>query len=531
MTLSRGEALAPVKTAVRYRFVVPQLCVVGSLPELGGWAPQQAPAMMWHEGHQWALEVALPQESFEFKIVVAEGGVVKWEGGSNRVIQTDEGEGNVPVEIVVWLTCHFNATASTQLQLAVPRGSVQGAYETSKATLEFLRRRRSKLGQDAEQADSSAERQRQAVELLRLAEAVAEQSSSVAELGSLLGREEPPGRARAKWAAARAAEGGEEGAHHANGRVLPAASPSPHHLQPLAALSGSEQEDESDLLLLAIDSVRLPRALRRIAFANVVEAWNEGARGGEAGGMRSPLSLSSPGASSTASADGAPSAPAPSPFLRGELDSRAEELMSAAGVLLQEMRAAEEPDAERRSSLASLAEEAGHVAGALAQLGGGSAGSRATLAQLEGLASVGGALAAGAAGGTEEAVVAAEAEVGHVLAAAGAEERASLVVVDGLQAAAVMPAAAEAVEAVAAGGNGFVSNAAADGLPPLLAELPATASAHGATDSVAAASEAAEPTVKSWQRAASAIKGQLAGLGALALLLVAAAKVAAKLAL
>lgn len=55
-----------------------------------------------------------------------EGHGVRWEGGSNRVVQAENEEDDVPVEIVVWLTCHFNATTTTQLQLAVPRASIQG---------------------------------------------------------------------------------------------------------------------------------------------------------------------------------------------------------------------------------------------------------------------------------------------------------------------------------------------------------------------------------------------------------------------
>lgn len=73
---SATQDLAPGYGLMRYRFVVPQyvttfgqtLRVVGSLPELGAWEPQHAPTMTWSESHQWSLECALPQRSFEFKV-------------------------------------------------------------------------------------------------------------------------------------------------------------------------------------------------------------------------------------------------------------------------------------------------------------------------------------------------------------------------------------------------------------------------------------------------------------------------------
>lgn len=43
-------------------------------------------------------------------------------------MEADGEEGDVPVEIVVWLTCHFNATEDTGMQLAIPRASIQGMY-------------------------------------------------------------------------------------------------------------------------------------------------------------------------------------------------------------------------------------------------------------------------------------------------------------------------------------------------------------------------------------------------------------------
>ena len=44
--------------------------VVGSLPELGAWSPDDAPDMTWDEGHLWKLKTPLPKEPFEFKVCV-----------------------------------------------------------------------------------------------------------------------------------------------------------------------------------------------------------------------------------------------------------------------------------------------------------------------------------------------------------------------------------------------------------------------------------------------------------------------------
>ncbi|KAG2446552.1 hypothetical protein HYH02_008539 [Chlamydomonas schloesseri] len=362
--------LAKKTAGVRYRFVVPQyvthygqeLRVVGSLPELGGWNPWTAPRMSWSEGHQWSIETSLPQEAFEFKVIAVEGGHVRWESGSNRVVQTD-GECDIPVEVVVWLTCHFNYTGDTGMQLAVPRANVQDAFETGRAQLEMLKKRRSRMSVETEQVNNPVERKRAAAELIRLTEAVVEASTSVHQLGHMLGHAPA---ASVPGSASGSVSDGEGAAASA------ATSPAP---------GAAAKEDENQVLLLAIDSVRLPKAMRRISFASVVQARGEDA----------------------ASAGAA----AVSPFLRGELDARAEELMSAAGALIQEMQQQKQhqqanghgkpgsaaPGAS--AEWAELAAEAGHVAEALAHLGAPAD----TQLQLQGLASVGSALANGKANG------------------------------------------------------------------------------------------------------------------------------------
>ncbi|GBF92650.1 hypothetical protein Rsub_05019 [Raphidocelis subcapitata] len=81
---------------VSVKFAVPHfatsygqiLKVVGSLEELGGWCPDQAPRMAWHDGHSWSLDVSLPVGTVQFKVVLAHegGGACRWEEGPDRHI-------------------------------------------------------------------------------------------------------------------------------------------------------------------------------------------------------------------------------------------------------------------------------------------------------------------------------------------------------------------------------------------------------------------------------------------------------------
>ncbi|GIL49306.1 hypothetical protein Vafri_5682 [Volvox africanus] len=372
--LDAADPLTHDNDFVRYRFVVPQyvttfgqtLRVVGSLPELGGWNPYSAPIMTWSDGHQWSLECTLPQRSFEFKITVFEGEAVKWEGGSNRVVHAEDAGGDiVPVEIVVWLTCNFNATTNTQMQLAVPRGNIQDAYEMGKATLEFLKLRKSKLGHDTEQGSSPEARLQYTAELARLTEAVVEQSTVVHQLSDWLGHEASTN----------------QGASRRNGSS--------------SSTAAYTEDEENGLLLLAIDSVRVPRALRRISFMQPSRT----------SGLTAALSSGNESAEKSDGSEGA-AAPANSPFLRGELDSRAEDIMGAAEVLLQELKSSS-PDVQQASlDWASLAQEAGQVAVALEALGGDdSPTGEALQRQLRRLAAVGCELAGGSVLAQDESAV------------------------------------------------------------------------------------------------------------------------------
>ncbi|KAK7054068.1 alpha-amylase [Favolaschia claudopus] len=88
---------APVSTAVVVTFAPnanvgagETLKVVGSISQLGSWAPSSALTLSQSSGNSWTLAVTLPPAtSFEFKYIrVSSSGSVTWEDGSNRVYTT-----------------------------------------------------------------------------------------------------------------------------------------------------------------------------------------------------------------------------------------------------------------------------------------------------------------------------------------------------------------------------------------------------------------------------------------------------------
>ncbi|KAK7054065.1 alpha-amylase [Favolaschia claudopus] len=88
---------APVSTAVTITFsstanvgAGETLKVVGSISQLGSWAPSSALSLSQSPGSSWTLTITLPPAtSFEFKYIkVSSSGSVTWESGSNRVYTT-----------------------------------------------------------------------------------------------------------------------------------------------------------------------------------------------------------------------------------------------------------------------------------------------------------------------------------------------------------------------------------------------------------------------------------------------------------
>eukprot|EP00798_Chlamydomonas_sp_ICE-L_P026316 gene26316-17410_t len=193
-------AIAKPET-VLFRFIVPEyvthlgqnLHVTGSLPELGSWSVDDAPAMQWQEGHQWILEAQLPKTPFEFKVVIKDSGNVSWENNVNRIIQIGDPNSGFPVDILVQVKCWIDSTEDTALELVIPITRVQAAVDMSKAILELLKARKHKIedkeekGKNDASPDLSAAGKR-AAELRRLQEAVRVQADAYENTSSLASR-------------------------------------------------------------------------------------------------------------------------------------------------------------------------------------------------------------------------------------------------------------------------------------------------------------------------------------------------------
>ncbi|GFH27171.1 predicted protein, partial [Haematococcus lacustris] len=59
------------------------------------------------------------------QVVVVAGGDVRWEQGINRVVQVSPSLTDAPVELVINLTCHFDITHTTPLELELNRAAMQ----------------------------------------------------------------------------------------------------------------------------------------------------------------------------------------------------------------------------------------------------------------------------------------------------------------------------------------------------------------------------------------------------------------------
>eukprot|EP00249_Psilotum_nudum_P017681 c26438_g2_i1 orf=458-1372(+) len=93
LTISEGTP------TVRVKFVLQKEChfgerfdVVGSDPVLGNWDPKAGIRMEWSEGHNWIVEMDVPDgKNFEFKFVhIGVDGEIEWQPGSNHHLDTTE---------------------------------------------------------------------------------------------------------------------------------------------------------------------------------------------------------------------------------------------------------------------------------------------------------------------------------------------------------------------------------------------------------------------------------------------------------
>ena len=63
--------------------------LVGSLPELGGWNPNEGAQSIW-TGEHWSVQITLPEQKVSaFKVVYQTESGFQWEDGGNRFLHSD----------------------------------------------------------------------------------------------------------------------------------------------------------------------------------------------------------------------------------------------------------------------------------------------------------------------------------------------------------------------------------------------------------------------------------------------------------
>lgn len=162
---SGSGALAEAPEKVHVQFSVPQYCtsfgqvlkVVGALEELGAWVPEKAPAMRWHEGHTWTLDVELPVGNVSFKVVMQdEGGAMRWEDGLDRTVNipaitevatgAPSGAGSAPVSNV-GVACPWGDTQFTRVSAQPDREFLRRQLQAVEARVEALRQKRQRAAE------------------------------------------------------------------------------------------------------------------------------------------------------------------------------------------------------------------------------------------------------------------------------------------------------------------------------------------------------------------------------------------------
>ena len=99
--------VVPIKRVVNVKFFMKfhvdygqQICLVGSIPEIGNWILSDSVSLSWNEGDIWCATLELPSNSvIEYKyVVVGHGGhAVAWQSGNNSVLALTEEDEEVEV--------------------------------------------------------------------------------------------------------------------------------------------------------------------------------------------------------------------------------------------------------------------------------------------------------------------------------------------------------------------------------------------------------------------------------------------------
>ncbi|KAK9830196.1 hypothetical protein WJX72_010237 [[Myrmecia] bisecta] len=88
------------------------LKAVGNAAALGNWDLAAAPALEWSAGHNWSVDMQLPEGPLSFKLVITDTGTyTNWEADPNRSVEIPSSNEAESVE----LRCVFNQTTATEV--------------------------------------------------------------------------------------------------------------------------------------------------------------------------------------------------------------------------------------------------------------------------------------------------------------------------------------------------------------------------------------------------------------------------------
>lgn len=107
----------------------------------------QAPAMHWHDGHFWTLDVELPVGTVNFKVIMAqENGYVRWEDGDNRAIDIPAvlPDSETPVGHMD-VTCNWNDVSHSQTVARPDRAYLRGKLRAVEAKVMAIQERKKRL--------------------------------------------------------------------------------------------------------------------------------------------------------------------------------------------------------------------------------------------------------------------------------------------------------------------------------------------------------------------------------------------------
>lgn len=93
--------------------------ILGPAAELGRWAPDLAPPMLWADGDVWSTRARLPPGEHRFKAALRSAdGVVTWEAGPDRVVTVPTGAARLTVALDVAMPWELSGAAEAVVERA-----------------------------------------------------------------------------------------------------------------------------------------------------------------------------------------------------------------------------------------------------------------------------------------------------------------------------------------------------------------------------------------------------------------------------